>query len=101
MTRRDIRDRIFKIVFTLEFNDAEGMQDQLDFAFDPEMPGDEEDDPLLYGIVSNEDRDYITTKVKNIISKKAEIRDHFTDIRRLEASSYRQGGAGYIKAWCL
>lgn len=38
MTRRDIRDRIFKIVFTLEFNDAEGMQDQLDFAFDPEMP---------------------------------------------------------------
>ena len=73
MTRRDIRDRIFKIVFTLEFNDAEGMQDQLDFAFDPEMPGDEEDDPLLYGIVSNEDRDYITTKVKNIISKKAEI----------------------------
>lgn len=31
MTRRDIRDRIFKIVFTLEFNDAEGMQDQLDF----------------------------------------------------------------------
>ena len=53
MTRRDIRDRIFKIVFTLEFNDAEGMQDQLDFAFDPEMPGDEEDDPLLYGIVSN------------------------------------------------
>ena len=37
MTRRDIRDRIFKIVFTLEFNDAEGMQDQLDFAFDREM----------------------------------------------------------------
>ena len=59
MTRREIRDRIFKIVFTLEFNDAEGMQDQLDFAFDPEMPGDEEDDPLLYGIVSDEDRDYI------------------------------------------
>ena len=25
MTRRDIRDRIFKIVFTLEFNDAEGI----------------------------------------------------------------------------
>ena len=102
MTRRDIRDRIFKIVFTLEFNDAEGMQDQLDFAFDPEMPGDEEDDPLLYGIVSNEDRDYITTKVKNIISKKAEIDEIISqNIRRLEASSYRQGGAGYIKAWCL
>ena len=30
----------------LEFNDAEGMQDQLDFAFDPEMPGDEEDDQM-------------------------------------------------------
>ena len=80
MTRRDIRDRIFKIVFTLEFNDAEGMQDQLDFAFDPEMPGDEEDDPLLYGIVSNEDRDYITTKVKNIISKKAEIDEIISQI---------------------
>ena len=83
MTRRDIRDRIFKIVFTLEFNDAEGMQDQLDFAFDPEMPGDEEDDPLLYGIVSNEDRDYITTKVKNIISKKAEIDEIISQILRL------------------
>ena len=67
MTRRDIRDRIFKIVFTLEFNDAEGMQDQLDFAFDPEMPGDE-------------DRDYITTKVKNIISKKAEIDEIISQI---------------------
>lgn len=80
MTRREIRDRIFKIVFTLEFNDAEGMQDQLDFAFDPEMPGDEEDDPLLYGIVSDEDRDYITTKVKNIISKKAEIDEIISQI---------------------
>ena len=56
------------------------MQDQLDFAFDPEMPGDEEDDPLLYGIVSNEDRDYITTKVKNIISKKAEIDEIISQI---------------------
>ena len=70
MTRREIRDKIFKIVFTAEFNTLDEMRDQIDLAFDTEMPGDEEDDPLLYASVSDSDRQYITDKVMDIMSRK-------------------------------
>ena len=80
MTRREIRDKVFKIVFTAEFNTPEEMQEQIDLAFDCEMPGDEEDDPMLYAIVSEDDREYITAKVKDIIAKKAEIDEKISEI---------------------
>ena len=70
MTRREIRDKIFKIVFTAEFNTLDEMRDQIDLAFDTEMPGDEEDDPLLYASVSDSDRQYITDKVMDIMSER-------------------------------
>ena len=80
MTRREIRDKLFKNVFTAEFNTPEEMQEQIDLAFDCEMPGDEEDDPMLYAIVSEDDREYITAKVKDIIAKKAEIDEKISEI---------------------
>lgn len=73
MTRREIRDKIFKIIFTAEFNTPEEMEDQLQLAFDTEMPGDEEDDPMLYVSVSDDDRAYITDKVRNILAHREEI----------------------------
>ena len=80
MTRREIRDKIFKIVFTAEFNTLDEMRDQIDLAFDTEMPGDEEDDPLLYASVSDSDRQYITDKVMDIISRKDDIDKTISEI---------------------
>ena len=80
MTRREIRDKIFKIVFTAEFNTLDEMRDQIDLAFDTEMPGDEEDDPLLYASVSDSDRQYITDKVMDIMSRKDDIDKTISEI---------------------
>ena len=80
MTRREIRDKIFKIVFTAEFNTLDEMRDQIDLAFDTEMPGDEEDDPLLYASVSDNDRQYITDKVMDIMSRKDDIDKTISEI---------------------
>ncbi len=80
MTRREIRDKIFKIVFTVEFNTSDEMEDQLQLAFDTEMPGDEEDDPLLYVSVSDKDRAYITDKVMDILAHKEAIDSTISEI---------------------
>lgn len=80
MTRREIRDKIFKIVFTAEFNTLDEMRDQIDLAFDTEMPSDEEDDPLLYASVSDSDRQYITDKVMDIMSRKNDIDKTISEI---------------------
>lgn len=80
MTRREIRDKIFKIVFTAEFNTLDEMRDQINLAFDTEMPGDEEDDPLLYASVSDSDRQYITDKVMDIMSRKDDIDKTISEI---------------------
>ena len=80
MTRREIRDKIFNIVFTAEFNTLDEMRDQIDLAFDTEMPGDEEDDPLLYASVSDSDRQYITDKVMDIMSRKDDIDKTISEI---------------------
>lgn len=73
MTRREIRDKIFKIVFTLEFNSPDEMGEQLELAFDSGLPGEEDDDPMLYASVSDKDREYISAKVLDIVSKQADI----------------------------
>ncbi len=80
MTRREIRDKIFKIVFAVEFNTPDEMQEQIDLAFDTDMPGEEEDDPMLYAPVSDRDRSYITDKVMDILSKKEDIDKTISEI---------------------
>ena len=80
MTRREIRDKIFKIVFTAEFNTQEEMKEQLELAFDTEMPGDEEDDPMLYASVSEKDKEYITDKVMDILAHKDAIDNTISEI---------------------
>ncbi len=68
MTRRSLRENIFKILFKLEFNDIHEMQEQIDFS--------------LEGIddLSGEDEAYITDKTKKIISLIGEIDAVISDI---------------------
>lgn len=80
MTRREIRDRIFKIVFTMEFCSPEEVDEQLQMALDSSLPGDEDDDPLLYADVEDKDRAYMTDKVMGIVSHKDEIDSIISDI---------------------
>lgn len=80
MTRREIRDKIFKIIFTAEFNTPEEMSEQIQMTFDTEMPGDEEDDPMLYASVSDKDKAYITDKVMDILAHRDVIDSTISEI---------------------
>ena len=63
MTRRKLRENIFKILFKLEFNSVDEMNEQIDFSLD-----DIEE-------LSEEDRKYITDKTEKIIGLIGEIDD--------------------------
>lgn len=80
MTRREIRDKVFKIVFAVEFTAPEDMQEQIDLTFDTELPGEEDDDPMLHAEVGEADRAYISAKVLDIVSKKADIDSMISEV---------------------
>lgn len=61
MTRRQLRENIFKILFKLEFNSVEEMPEQLGFSL--------EDNPDI----EDKDVNYITDKTNKIISLIADI----------------------------
>ena len=63
MTRRQLRESIFKILFKLEFNSVEEMTEQLEFSL--------EDNPDI----EEKDVNYITDKTNKIISLIADIDD--------------------------
>ncbi len=63
MTRRQLRENIFKILFKLEFNSVEEMPEQMEFSL--------EDNPDI----EEKDVNYITDKTNKIISLIADIDD--------------------------
>ncbi len=63
MTRRQLRENIFKVLFKLEFNSVEEMPEQLEFSL--------EDNPDI----EEKDVNYITDKTNKIISLIADIDD--------------------------
>ena len=56
MTRRQLRENIFKILFKLEFNSVDEMTEQMEFSLDDVSE------------ISENDIDYITNKTNKIIS---------------------------------
>lgn len=62
MSRRELREQIFKFIFRVEFNSKEEMAEQEKFFF--------EDDEL---VIKEEDASYISTKSNKILEKLEEI----------------------------
>lgn len=62
MSRRELREQIFKFIFRVEFNTMEEMAEQEKFFF--------EDDEL---VIKEEDAAYISTKSNKILEKLEEI----------------------------
>ena len=65
MSRRELREQIFKFIFRVEFNDAEEMQEQEQFFFD-NFALEEQD-------IKEADAAYISEKSRKIIEKLDEI----------------------------
>lgn len=64
MTRRELRENVFKILFRVDFHEEDGLQEQFDLYM--------EDIEGLEG-VRNSDISYISHKCKDIFSKISEI----------------------------
>ena len=74
MTRRSLRESIFKILFRYEFNDAKEMEEQIEFAMEDESDiADEEAEITVDPTAKKKDRAYINNKVKGIIEHIEEI----------------------------
>ncbi|MBO5386966.1 MAG: transcription antitermination factor NusB [Lachnospiraceae bacterium] len=84
MTRRQLRENIFKILFKLEFNSVDEMPEQLQFSLDNIGDNDDEDvivkpmtdiseEDTKQNAISDKDAAYITDKTNKIIGLISEI----------------------------
>lgn len=72
MTRREIRDRSFKILFGLSFNDASEMEEQIELALEgtdllTDADGESSD------AYSDAEKEYMKQKIMDIVDKQIEI----------------------------
>ena len=68
MSRRELRERIFKLLFRVEFNQREEMSEQTELFFEEEE-----------NQTGAEDTDYITGKLNGILERLEEIDDALND----------------------
>ncbi len=75
MTRRELRERIFLMLFRVEFHSDNEIDDQLSLFLDHhEVITDDEDNPLLkMEAMDLEDEKYVLDKFKLVLSKLPEI----------------------------
>ena len=73
MTRRELRDNVFKMLFRIEFHEAEEMLEQLAL-FEDEL------DTLFDGKQGQENRDYLTNKCNDIFSHITELDEAINEV---------------------
>ena len=73
MTRRELRDNVFKMLFRIEFHEAEEMPEQLAL-FEDEL------DTLFDGKQGQENREYLTNKCNDILSHITELDEAINEV---------------------
>ncbi len=73
MTRREIREKVFKILFALPFNSPEEMEEQVEMSF-ATYPDDDEEGSILDALMyEDKDKEYIKKRVLDITAHVDEI----------------------------
>lgn len=72
MKRTEIREQLFKLLFRVEFNDSEDIDNQVILFFDNPTKSDAEDETVEISI-SKKDEEYISSKFRAIVEKISEI----------------------------
>ena len=70
MSRREMREQVFKLLFRVEFNDEDAMLLQKELFFDNEGVAVSEDDDMT---IADEVKDEISQKYEKIVGKLSEI----------------------------
>ena len=80
MTRRDLREHIFKLIFTLDFyNDESGRGEQEELYFE-QVPDEEIASPPTFA--SEEEQAYIRNKAEKIQEKLPELDEAINDVAK-------------------
>lgn len=89
MSRREMREQVFKLLFRVEFNDEDAMQQQKELFFDNEGVAVSEDDDIT---VSEKMRAEISDKYEKIAEKITEIDEMINE----KAEGWKTGRMGKV-----
>ncbi len=89
MSRREMREQVFKLLFRVEFNDEEAMQQQKELFFDNEGVAVSEDDDIT---VSEKMKAEISNKYEKIAEKITEIDEMINE----KAEGWKTGRMGKV-----
>lgn len=79
MSRRELREHIFKILFGIDFYGETQMQEQMDLYFDQVLDDDLNNHPSF---ASEEQRTYIKEKAEKVAEKVAEIDESINEVAK-------------------
>ena len=73
MTRREIRETVFKILFSLEFNDVSEIREEAELELEHASLYDEDDNKMDAVAMTEEEKAYIIDRVEAVVSHITEI----------------------------
>ena len=89
MSRRELREQVFKLLFRVEFNDEDAMQEQKELFFDHEGVAVSEDDNIT---VSEDVKTEIAEKYEKIAEKITQIDEMINE----KAEGWKTGRMGKV-----
>lgn len=80
MTRREIRETVFKILFSLEFNDVSEIREEAELELEHASLYDEDDNKMDAVAMTEEEKTYIIDRVEAVVSYITEIDETISGI---------------------
>lgn len=80
MTRREIRETVFKILFSLEFNDVSEIREKAELELEHASLYDEDDNKMDAVAMTEEEKAYIIDRVEAVVSHITEIDETISGI---------------------
>lgn len=80
MTRREIRETVFKILFSLEFNDVSEIREEAELELEHASLYDEDDNKMDAVAMTEEEKVYIIDRVEAVVSHITEIDETISGI---------------------
>lgn len=101
MTRREIRETVFKILFSLEFNDISEIREEAELELEHASLYDEDDNKMDAVAMTEEEKAYVIDRVEAVVAHITEIDETISGISRMEAWQNRKSRACYLKTGCI
>ena len=80
MTRREIRETVFKILFSLEFNDVSEIREEAELELEHASLYDEDDNKMDAVAMTEEEKTYVIDRVEAVVSHITEIDETISGI---------------------